>query len=316
MSDATEAPAAAPKLVYHLLNVFARERGAFTGNPLCVFEDGRHLDAQQMQALARQFNLSETTFILPSSRATAQVRIFTPGFEMPFAGHPTLGTAHIVRRLAGAGRRFEGHGKDLDPQFNRLTLAMPAGIIPVEARGDLWTLRANAATTVETGVTRAAMARALGLSAADLLWRRGAPRPLWVDTGSQQLIVPLANPDAVRRAAPVAAELARVCAGRRQMVHVFAEAGDGVVQCRFLFEDDGALREDPATGSACANLGGWYLATGAAPPLVRRVLQGEQVQRPSTLLLSIDAERVVRVGGEVVYLGRGELELPSPAGHG
>jgi hypothetical protein len=86
---------------YRLVNVFAEE--PLSGNALCVFEDGRPLSDGQMQALALQLNLSETTFILPSDRATARVRIFTPGFEMPFAGHPTLGTAHVVRSLHDAG---------------------------------------------------------------------------------------------------------------------------------------------------------------------------------------------------------------------
>src|SRR5512136_1336894 len=89
-------------LPYRIVNVFARG-GAFTGNPLCVFEDGSGLDEATMQALARQFNLSETTFVLPSERATARVRIFTPSYEMPFAGHPTLGTAHVVRALTATG---------------------------------------------------------------------------------------------------------------------------------------------------------------------------------------------------------------------
>jgi len=85
---------------YRIVNVFTR--GArLSGNPLCVFEDGRGLDELAMQALARQMNLSETTFILPSDKATARVRIFTPSYEMPFAGHPTLGTAHVCRAPAG-----------------------------------------------------------------------------------------------------------------------------------------------------------------------------------------------------------------------
>ena len=100
--------------------MFAKSRLA--GNALAVFEDGSALDEAQMQALALQFNLSETTFILPSSKATARVRIFTPSFEMPFAGHPTLGTAHVVRSLLGCG--------------DSVTLEMPAGIIPVTANGD------------------------------------------------------------------------------------------------------------------------------------------------------------------------------------
>src|SRR5260221_6048082 len=116
---------------YRILNVFARE-GRLTGNPLCVFEDGRGLDDATQQALARQFNLSETTFILPSAQATARVRIFTPSYEMPFAGHPTLGTAHVVRALKGAG--------------DAVALEMKAGVIPVNARGDRWTLQAVAPT--------------------------------------------------------------------------------------------------------------------------------------------------------------------------
>jgi len=79
-------------LKYRLLNVFALEGDPFSGNPLCVFEDARGLGTETMQSLARQFNLSETTFIGPSDRADAMVRIFTPEYEMPFAGHPTLGT--------------------------------------------------------------------------------------------------------------------------------------------------------------------------------------------------------------------------------
>jgi trans-2,3-dihydro-3-hydroxyanthranilate isomerase len=284
------------KLKYRLVNVFTRG-GRLTGNPLCVFEDGSGLDTESMQALARQFNLSETTFILPSSRATAQVRIFTPDFEMPFAGHPTLGTAHVVRSL---------QAKPADS----LTLEMQAGLIPVQVRGDLWTLTANAATHRDIEVAVPDLAAALGLRASDIVADPGGRRPLWVNAGSDQLIVPLVDAAAVNRVAPDATRLARLRSAQgRQLAYVFAEAGDGDVLARFLFEAGGAFREDPATGSACANLGGWYLATGAALPLVRRVHQGERVQRPSELLLSIDATRTVRVGGQVVSLGTGEVEL-------
>src|SRR5450432_3211474 len=110
-----------PRLKYHLVNVFAES--PLAGNPLCVFEDGSTLDDATMQALALQFNLSETTFILPATArdATARVRIFTPTFEMPFAGHPTLGTAHVVRDLLATG--------------DAVSLEMIAGVIPVTARG-------------------------------------------------------------------------------------------------------------------------------------------------------------------------------------
>ena len=88
-------------LAFRIVNVFAET--PLAGNPLAVFEDGRALDDATMQALALQFNLSETTFVLPSASASARVRIFTPSFEMPFAGHPTLGTAHVVRAVKQAG---------------------------------------------------------------------------------------------------------------------------------------------------------------------------------------------------------------------
>src|ERR1700682_5346065 len=101
---------------YRIVNVFTQGRAPPSGNPLCVFERAQTLDAASMQALALQFNLSETTFILPSERASARVRIFTPSYEMPFAGHPTLGTAHVCRSLRGGGAS--------------LALEMKAGVIP------------------------------------------------------------------------------------------------------------------------------------------------------------------------------------------
>ena len=102
-----------------------------------------------MQTLARQFNLSETTFILPSKRAAALVRIFTPAYEMPFAGHPTLGTAHVCRALGLGG--------------NQLGLEMRAGIIPVTSNGDHWTLRAAASSSRLVETQPPELARLLGL---------------------------------------------------------------------------------------------------------------------------------------------------------
>src|SRR5512134_1030185 len=118
------------ELKFRILNVFTAAGARLSGNPLCVVEDGSQLDPAAMQALARQFNVSETTFILPSKLAAALVRIFTPAYEMPFAGHPTLGTAHVCRALGLGG--------------DQLKLEMQAGLIPVRADGDRWTLQANA----------------------------------------------------------------------------------------------------------------------------------------------------------------------------
>src|SRR3984885_15088768 len=152
-----------PAHLFRILNVFTFQQGTLTGNPLCVFESGAGLDARTMQALARQFNLSETTFILPATRpdAHARVRIFTPGFEMPFAGHPTLGSAHVVRLLRG------GAG-------DALTLETKAGVIPVEASGDVWTLQAKAPRVRAAEASQAELAAMLGLREADL-----APGAMW-----------------------------------------------------------------------------------------------------------------------------------------
>jgi PhzF family phenazine biosynthesis protein len=224
---------------FRILNVFARD-GRLTGNPLCVFEDAREIDAVTMQALARQMNLSETTFILPSAKATAAVRIFTPAYEMPFAGHPTLGTAHVVRGLRGAGPS--------------ITLEMQAGIIPVSAEGDRWTLEARAPRARAITQTRAELAQVLGLEAGDV-----AEWPLWVNTGREQLVVPLGSEDAVRRAAPRADAFSTLKSeDGASMAFVFHDAGDaaGTVLARFFFPSGAAILEDPATGS-CAPAPTW-----------------------------------------------------------
>jgi PhzF family phenazine biosynthesis protein len=276
---------------YRILNVFARD-GRLTGNPLCVFEDGRDIDAVTMQALARQMNLSETTFILPSTKATAAVRIFTPAYEMPFAGHPTLGTAHVVRSLLGTGAS--------------ITLDMQAGIIPVSAEGDRWVLEARPPRARAVTQTRAELAEVLGLEAGDV-----AEWPLWVNTGREQLVVPVASEDAVRRAGPRADAFSTLKSeDGASMAFVFHDAGDaaGTVLARFFFPSGAAILEDPATGSACANLGGWFTVVRPGADVARTVSQGEAVRRPSTLYLRVVSGRIF-VAGEVIELGRGAVEL-------
>ena len=277
------------ELRYRIVNVFARE-GRLTGNPLCVFEDGSTLDEATMQALALQFNLSETTFILPSSTATARVRIFTPAYEMPFAGHPTLGTAHVVRDLKGTG--------------SSVTLEMKAGIIPVNAKGDLWTLQAVAPTARAVEVARSELEEILGLRPGDV-----GEWPLWVSAGKEQLIVPLTSVDAVRRASPRADAFSRLkSVDGQSMAYVFHDSGDasGKVESRFFFPKGAAILEDPATGSACANLGGWFTVVRPQTDIRREVSQGEMVGRPSTLYLDV-IRGAIHVGGRAIELGRGTL---------
>jgi trans-2,3-dihydro-3-hydroxyanthranilate isomerase len=282
------------ELDFRIVNVFAEE--TLAGNPLAVFEDGGGLSDTQMQALALQFNLSETTFILPSDVADARVRIFTPTFEMPFAGHPTLGSAHVVRDLTGAG--------------DALALEMLAGTIPVIARGDVWTLEAKAPATREVKASREELASMLGLNPSDI-----DAASMWVDTGSEQLVVPLVSADAVRRCSPDAGLMARHGSVRldngktRSMAYVWAENGPQSILARFFFPKHGAMIEDPGTGSACANLGGWMVATGAPRPQQWTVAQGEAVGRPCKLGLAVDAGGRIFVSGRVIELGRGTIRL-------
>ena len=281
-----------PAFAYRLVNVFAE--APLAGNPLCVFEDGAGLDEATMQALALQFNLSETTFILPSAvpGATARVRIFTPTFEMPFAGHPTLGTAHVVRDLLDAG--------------DAVRLDMKAGVIPVTAKGDVWTLEAGAPRAHAPELTRAQLAEMLGIEEADV--RDGAR---WVDTGSEQLIVPLASAEAVGRCRPSGELLGRYSRGatRQGLAYVWARESATAARVRFFFTKHGSVVEDPGTGSACANLGGWFVVTGAPLPLALSVSQGDEVGRPCRIGLAVDATRRIFVSGRVIELGRGTVTL-------
>jgi trans-2,3-dihydro-3-hydroxyanthranilate isomerase len=279
------------QLKFRILNVFTAGGVRLSGNPLCVVEDGSALGATEMQTLARQFNLSETTFILPSKRAAALVRIFTPSYEMPFAGHPTLGTAHVCRALGLGG--------------NQLGLEMRAGIIPVTSNGDHWTLRAAASSSRLVETQPPELARLLGLDASDIGFQ-----PLWMKAGREQLIIPLTSEAAVRRVRPKAElfEKLKSVDGAGQ-AYVFASTGAKKILSRFFFPDGAAILEDPATGSACANLGGWYIAMGRRPPLEFEVSQGEFAGRPSTLQLEVNSDNEVFVGGEVIEIGSGILNL-------
>jgi PhzF family phenazine biosynthesis protein len=285
---------------FRLLNVFAST--TFSGNQLCVFEDARGMDDATMLNLAAQFNLSETTFILPSDRADARVRIFTPGYEMKFAGHPTIGTSQVVRDLRQTG--------------DALTLEFKAGVVPVEARGDAWTFTAPCPDGVRTAppeLDRAEIASLVGLDADDLLGD-----PIWVDTGADQLLVPLASVEAVRRAAPDASKLHRWQASSlgRKTLYVFAfdegnvrDARQVVVARYFFAKAGGGVDEDAGTGSACANLGGWLIHNKHALPASILVEQGDQMGRPCRLLLDVLADGRIQVGGRALEIGRGSISL-------
>lgn len=274
---------------FRIVNVFTVDGDRFSGNPLCVFDDARGLSDAEMQTIARQMNLSETTFVLPSERADARVRIFTPSFEMPFAGHPTLGTASVV----AAGRE-------------RVTLEMAVGLVPVTRAGDAWTLcTAKAPETRRPDATPDQLAQMLGLPAGAVV-----DEPLWVNTGADQLVIPIASAELVRAARPVPDLITRWgFSPARTEAMAYLWAADGPTwTVRFFFTLDGVIREDPATGSACANLGGWHLARGRAP-MSATLRQGDAVGRPSRLDLRVDSDHRIYVTGSVIDLARGSMQV-------
>jgi len=277
---------------FRIVNVFTIDRDKFSGNPLCVFEDGRGLSDAQMQALARQMNLSETTFVLPSERpgdSDVRVRIFTTGYEIPFAGHPTLGTASVV----GAGRE-------------RVVLDLAAGLVPVTRAGDAWTLRAaKPPVTRPIEATRAELARMVGLPDGAI-----CDEPLWVSTGIEQLVLPVATAELVRAARPVPELLERwgFSAARNEAMAYLWAADGPIWTVRMFFTANGAVLEDPATGSACANLGGWHIAQGRAP-MSATLRQGDSIGRPSRLGLRVAEDGGIYVTGSVIELARGSVDL-------
>lgn len=301
---------------YAIAQVDVFTERALAGNPLAVVLDARGLTDAEMQAVAREMNLSETTFVLPATRpdCAARVRIFTPAREVPFAGHPTVGTSWVLAT--------RGH---LAPGTARFSLEEGIGPVPVELEGDpgaprfIW--MQHGAARFEPEVTdRSALARALGLAPGDLL--AGAP-VLVASTGSPFLYVPLADRGAVDRAAlDVPALLAAL--GDRPRVGVFVFAADSPpaasparVYSRMFAPHTSGVPEDPATGSASGGLGAYLVAHGLVRgPGVARIVseQGTRMGRQSFVHVTVEraGDRgvgAIRVGGSVVPVMEGWLSL-------
>lgn len=292
------------KLPFRIVNVFVEsDTATFGGNPLAVFEDARGLDDATMQAIAAQFNLSETTFIFPEpgvSRAEAaapRVRIFTPRYELPFAGHPTVGTASVIAAMSAE------RGVSID----RLTLALNVGNIDVVLESGAWTFTANAHQSRAIAASKALLAQAVGLHVDDF-----ASDARFVSTGTEQLVIPVKSVDALARAKPIPELLLQHFANDagRYMAYLVARVGNDRFQVRFFFPTASGMSEDPGTGSACSNLGGYLLDAGEPVPARITVTQGEFINRLNVLQLSLTDEKRIRVGGRALEVGRGELRLP------
>ena len=286
----------------------------FGGNPLAVVFGAEGLETTEMQAIAREMNCSETTFLLPPTRPDcgARVRIFTPAREIPFAGHPTIGTAWV---LATEGLLPAG--------TTRFNLEEGIGPVEVTLEGDpasprfLWMRHGEARFGPELG-DRAGFARALGLDPADLL--PGQPVRTG-STGNAFLYVPLRDREALDRARlDVPALLAAQGEGPNLGVFVFAPDPDphaGRVYSRMFAPHTSGIPEDPATGSASGPLGAYLVRHGLVKSAseVRIVSeQGTRMGRQSFLHIKLtmqgDQIQSIKVGGSVVAVLEGELALP------
>jgi trans-2,3-dihydro-3-hydroxyanthranilate isomerase len=265
----------------------------FGGNPLAVFRDGRGIRDEAMQSIAKELHLSETTFVLPPKSAGAdhRVRIFTPDAELPFAGHPTLGTAYVL-----------AEGKD-----GAMRLEEGVGVISVTLREGFVQMVQPLPTFSGTTVSRKAAADALGIAIEEV--RSDIPIQVG-SSGLPYLFVPLANLKAVRRA--------RRPVGLDANVYVFAMSGErsGSHVHGRMFDQGLGIGEDPATGSAQGPLGAYLVAhelVQPAPTTRIRSEQGFEIGRPSILDIEVDragaAVTAVRVGGRCVAMGGGWLDL-------
>ncbi|MGH2751703.1 MAG: PhzF family phenazine biosynthesis protein [Actinomycetota bacterium] len=273
----------------------------YRGNPLAVFPHAGNLTSAQMQAVALEMNLSETTFVTSHSSDFYEVRIFTPEEELNFAGHPTLGTAWVLRRLG----LIKG---DETTQRSR------AGDTRVRVDGDrLWFARTGSSGSDEDDAHldySLRLARGLGVDQGSIgleareLGRSGHLRPAFADAGLRHLMVPLRDLDALSRARPNPAMLPDVRPGG---FYCFTALQAGRLRARGFFPGLG-VPEDPATGSAGADLG-LYLADRIGPIDVE-IVQGVEMGRLSRLFVRAKPGKV-QVGGTCHHIFDGALmELP------
>ncbi len=292
---------------YPFWQVDAFTRQALGGNPAAIIFDADDLTDDQMQALAVEMNLSETTFVMRSQVADFKVRFFTTAEEIPLAGHPTIATFHA---LAEAGR-ITGEGRV------RVTQELKVGVLPVEI--DLWDGKPQRVIMTQRApqflhtYAPAPWAAALGISAEDIL----AETPVQtVSTGTPQLMIPIRSLEALGRIAPDEQALLQLRAeGDWFSLHAFTtETLDPAhaAHSRHFAPGDGMF-EDPVTGSATGNMAAYLFYYGIEARRTFTVEQGHLLNRPGLVDVEIDgtpdAITAVRIAGSAVTVIRGELYL-------
>jgi trans-2,3-dihydro-3-hydroxyanthranilate isomerase len=283
-------------LPFRLVDVFADH--PLAGNQLCVLPDAAGLSTNLMQAVAIEIGFSETTFVSRASGTDYEMRIFTPGGELPFAGHPTLGTAFVLA----------SEGRIMSPAIQHVE----AGDFPVvvDVARNFAQVRQHHPTFGPELRDVGGLAEALGISRRDL--HPDLPAQL-VSTGLPHLMVPVASVSAVEHAEPDFRALSHLKEEvDSDAFYVFALTPGGA-KAR-MFDAPSGIFEDPATGSAAGPLGAYLAArgTGGMPGSIV-VRQGEEIGRPSTLHVTAEPEGetwAITVGGSVFVIGEGTFHLP------
>jgi PhzF family phenazine biosynthesis protein len=270
------------------VDVFSQE--PYLGNPVAVVLDGRDLTDASMQRFAAWTNLSETTFVLPPSSRDADygLRIFTPAGELPFAGHPTLGSAHAWLEAGGVPRSADV-----------VVQECPAGLITLRRSGGSLAFRAP--ERVRTGPLDAELveriARGLGID------RRRVVGHQWVDNGPGWAAVQLASAEEVLALEPDDRHLADLMVG---VIGAYPDDAPLRYEVR-VFAAPGGIREDPVTGSFNAGVAQWLIGAGAAPSAYRAG-QGARVGRQGVVSVESAGDDVWVEGASVTCI-RGEVEL-------
>lgn len=286
---------------YHLVDVFTDR--PFSGNQLAVFPEATGLSDRQMQAIAHELNLSETTFVFPPDDPSCQfkVRIFTPTRELPMAGHPTLGTAFVLRHLGL-----------LKPDTSS-TFQEGVGPIPVEVTsgGTVWMMQPPPQFG-RTYANASGIAHLLGVATTDIV--PNMPCQV-VSTGVPFLLVPLLNLAAVQRSWVNAGQWEGQVGDEAVGVYVFTGevSGNKATLHARMFGPAVGIPEDPATGAAAGPLAAYmwrYLPDGAVKQVIE---QGVEMGRPSLLetavIVQTDRMAGVRVGGQCVSIGEGRITV-------
>lgn len=294
---------------YYTCDVFTETR--FGGNPLAVLPQADGLSEGQMQLIAREFNFSETTFVFPAKAGhTRHVRIFTPVREVPFAGHPNVGTAFLLASIGAFGEIRSSR---------TVTFEEEAGLVSItihEANGKVASCELAAPQSVSFGkiIPAQVVAAAVSLSPTDIVTRTHAPQVCSV--GLPFVIAELKDRAALERARPKISEFEAL--GAEEVwptVHLYARVTDGFDIRARMFAPLSGVPEDPATGSANCALAGLLAHHQEEPSgdFRWRIAQGVEMGRPSTLLTRAEKQAgVVRrtwVGGAAVLVSEGIIHL-------